>query len=101
MEDKEVVKIFKALCDIKRVKIIRLLQHGELCACNLLEKLDMVQSGLSYHMKILIDSNLVKCRVEGKWSHYSLSLEGREVAKEVLDSLIIVPDSSSSCSCSK
>lgn len=87
MKEEKVVNIFKALCDIRRVKIIKLLKNGELCACNLLEKLDMGQSGLSYHMKILVDSSLVNCRVEGKWSHYSLSDEGAEAAKKVIDSL--------------
>ena len=99
MQDQEVVKIFKALCDVRRVKIIRLLREGELCACNLLEKLDMVQSNLSYHMKILVDSNLVNCRVDGKWSHYSLSTEARDVAKNVLDSLIVESSVQNSCSC--
>lgn len=101
MKDEDTVKIFKALSDLRRVKIIRLLQKGELCACNLLENLDMGQSGLSYHMRILVDSNLVKCRVDGKWSHYSLSIDGKETAKNILDSLIIESSSEIKCNCIK
>ena len=42
--------------------------------------MDLTQSGLSYHMKILCDSGLVTSRQEGKWTHYRLSREGRERA---------------------
>lgn len=101
MDNKKIVSIFKALSDERRIKIVKLLNNGELCACNLLEKLDMGQSGLSYHMKILVDSNLVKCRNEGKWSHYSLNIEGKEEAKKILDSLFIETGSISLCGCKK
>lgn len=101
MKDEAIVKIFKALSDKRRINIIKILQNGELCACNLLEKLDMGQSGLSYHMKILVDSGLVSCRTEGKWSHYRLSEEGKEAAKEVLDSLFLVNCNEIGCSCKK
>ena len=69
-------KIFKALCDEKRLMILELLQSGEKCACVLIDKMDMGQSGLSYHMKILCESGIVTSRQEGKWTHYSLSKSG-------------------------
>ena len=60
----------------------------------------MGQSGLSYHMKILVDSSLVNFRVEGKWSHYSLSDEGAEAAKKVIDNLFDHSSNSNTlCSC--
>ena len=73
-------KIFKALCDEKRLMILELLQSGEKCACVLLDKMDMGQSGLSYHMKIICESGIVTSRQEGKWTHYSLSKSGSEYA---------------------
>lgn len=73
-------KIFKALCDEKRLMILELLQSGEKCACVLIDKMDMGQSGLSYHMKILCESGIVTSRQEGKWTHYSLSKSRREYA---------------------
>ena len=73
-------KIFKALCDEKRLMILELLQSGEKCACVLIDKMDMGQSGLSYHMKILCESGIVTSRQEGKWTHYSLSKSGSEYA---------------------
>lgn len=80
-------KVFKALCDPKRLAILEQLRSGEKCACVLLEPLDLTQSGLSYHMKILCDSGLVASRQEGKWMHYSLSSSGRAYAMELLKKL--------------
>jgi len=77
-------KIFKALCDEKRLMILELLQSGEKCACVLIDKMDMGQSGLSYHMKILCESGIVTSRQEGKWTHYSISKSGSEYALERL-----------------
>lgn len=80
-------KVFKALCDPNRLAILGLLRGGEKCACVLLEQLELTQSGLSYHMKILCESGIVKSRQEGKWTHYRLSAEGRERAVELLKQL--------------
>lgn len=59
-------RVFKALCDERRQRILELLRHGEKCACVLMEEMGMPQSSLSYHMKILCDSGLVTSREEGK-----------------------------------
>ncbi len=76
----EDARVFKALCDPKRLAILEQLRSGEKCACVLQGPMDLTQSGLSYHMKILCDSGLVTSRQEGKWTHYRLSREGRERA---------------------
>ena len=55
-------KIFKAFCDPNRLKILDILKSGEHCACKLLEILDVSQSTLSHHMKILTDSKIVNVR---------------------------------------
>lgn len=47
--------VFKALCDPNRLMILDLLKSGEKCACNLLEEMDISQSTLSHHMKLLCD----------------------------------------------
>ena len=57
------VKIFKALCDEKRLAILNHLKSGEKCACVLIKYMNIGQSALSYHMKILCESGLV---VSGK-----------------------------------
>lgn len=81
------VKIFKALCDEKRLRILALLRGGEKCACKLLERLDLGQSGLSYHMKILVESGIVESRQDGKWTHYKISQSGSKTAISLLDEL--------------
>jgi ArsR family transcriptional regulator len=80
-------RVFKAFCDENRLMILELLRSGEKCACVLLEKLDISQSTLSYHMKILCDSGVVDSRQEGKWTHYRISREGSLYATGLLKEL--------------
>ncbi|MCI8466130.1 MAG: helix-turn-helix transcriptional regulator [Lachnospiraceae bacterium] len=91
-------KIFKALCDPKRLAILEQLRSGEKCACVLQEPMDLTQSGLSYHMKILCDSGLVASRQEGKWTHYRLSEAGRDKAVKLLLA-ITTPDADQEDDC--
>jgi ArsR family transcriptional regulator len=83
----EHAKVFKAFCDEKRLRIIELLRGGEKCACVLLDQLDLGQSGLSYHMKILVESGIVESRQEGKWTHYKISERGSADAVVLLKKL--------------
>lgn len=96
---KEHAKVFKAFCDENRLQIIEMLRSGEKCACILLEKLNITQPTLSHHMKILCDSGIVNPRKDGKWTHYSISDEGIEVAKSLLEKLTAVTESVGDCSC--
>lgn len=80
-------KVFKALCDPKRLAVLKQLRDGEKCACALQEPAGLTQSGLSYHMKILSESGIVTSRQEGKWTYYSLSASGRDHAVELLEYL--------------
>ena len=97
LSDKQITVIFKALCDENRVQIFRLLQHGEKCACKLLEAMQCTQPTLSHHMRILCDSGLVVGRKEGKWMYYSISGEGTEAAVKCLRELTKVSGSGKSC----
>jgi ArsR family transcriptional regulator len=91
-------RVFKALCDPKRLAILEQLRSGEKCACVLQEPMDLTQSGLSYHMKILCDSGLVVSRQEGKWTHYRLSAAGRDRAVQLLTALT-TPDGAQEPGC--
>jgi ArsR family transcriptional regulator len=96
----ENAKIFKAFCDENRLKILELLQNGEKCACILLEKLNIGQSTLSHHMKILVQSGIVTARSEGKWTYYSISLQGSQAAIDLLTQLTRVSDENNEyCQC--
>ena len=81
-------KIFKAFCDSNRLRIIEFLKNGEECACKLLEQLDIEQSTLSHHMRILCDSEIVKGRKCEKWTHYSLNKEKLEEIKKIIEDMI-------------
>lgn len=84
---KENAKVFKAFSDENRLMILEMLQSGEKCACRLLEELNIVQSTLSHHMKILVDSGIVTGRKDGKWTHYSISEEGTNYVIKLLNEL--------------
>lgn len=84
---KEKSEVFKAFCDEKRLRILELLRYGEKCACKLLEDVDLGQSALSYHMKILVESGIVESRQAGKWTHYKISEKGSTYSLELLKEL--------------
>ena len=90
MDERRTAQVFKALCDENRIRILKLLCGGEKCACKLLQELNISQSTLSHHMKILCDSGIVTGRKEGTWMHYSISSEGAQAAKELLTELTTV-----------
>jgi ArsR family transcriptional regulator len=86
------IAYFKALADDNRLKIIDMLSCGEICACDILQGLEITQSTLSHHMKILCESNLVNSRREGKWSYYSLNKETIKTMKAFINSVTTKKD---------
>lgn len=83
---KEYAKVFKALSDETRLKIIKMLSETEeLCACKILESFNITQPTLSYHMKILVDSGLVLSNKVGFWMHYKVNLEKLNEITEFLE----------------
>jgi len=70
---KELLSLFKALSDETRLRIVKLLEEGELCVCHIVAAVNMSQSKVSFHLKVLKDSGLVRDRREGKWMHYRLN----------------------------
>lgn len=79
--------VFKAFCDEKRLAILELLRSGEKCACVLIDQMEIGQSSLSYHMKILCESGIVESRQEGKWTHYRISEQGSHEAMLLLKAI--------------
>ena len=69
----DLLTVFKALSDETRLRIIKLLEHGELCVCHLVAAFDMSQPKISFHLKALKEAGLVRDRREGKWMHYRLN----------------------------
>lgn len=68
-------RLFHALSDEKRLRIIEVLRGGERCVCDLVDVLDAKQSLLSFHLKTLKDAGLVTDRKQGRWSYYRLNAD--------------------------
>ena len=69
---KDLLQVFKALSDETRLRIIKLLEHGELCVCDIVASLDIIQPKISFHLGVLKEAGLVMDRRVGKWIHYRL-----------------------------
>ncbi|BAB06715.1 metalloregulator ArsR/SmtB family transcription factor [Halalkalibacterium halodurans] len=64
---------FKALADEKRLLLMyELCQHHEVCVCDLQQMMNLPQSKLSYHLKILLDADLIERQKRGQWNYYRL-----------------------------
>lgn len=74
----------KALSDPSRLRIVRLLMHGELCICDLMASLDLPQSTISRHMSFLKRSGWVSGRRSKQWVYYTLCDPQNAVQAKVL-----------------
>ncbi len=83
----EKTKIFKALSEPIRLKILNMLSCKELCACELLSGLSISQPTLSHHMKVLSECDLVKGRKDSTWMYYSINNQTIENLKSFIDLL--------------
>jgi len=83
MPVKDVVKIFKALADPTRVRIMLLLGVRELCVCELMYILGMEQSRVSHHMRVLRDAGLAEDIREGRWIIYRIPKRSRGLVESL------------------
>ncbi|MFO0985248.1 MAG: metalloregulator ArsR/SmtB family transcription factor [Planctomycetota bacterium] len=82
---REFLAITKALADEHRVRILRALEPGELCVCQIVELLALAPSTVSKHLTILKHAGLVAARKHGRWMYYRLPRQhDREVARHAL-----------------
>jgi ArsR family transcriptional regulator len=79
---KDLLNIFRALSEGKRLRILKLLEHGELCVCYIVAALDMVQPKVSFHLNALKEAGLLKDRKQGRWTYYSL--DGSDIFRRFL-----------------
>jgi len=68
----DLANIFKALSDETRLRVIKLLESGELCVCDIFTALDMSQPKVSFHLNVLKEAGFLKDRKQGRWTHYRL-----------------------------
>jgi len=77
----------KGLGDPTRLRVIRLLDHGELCVCDLMAGLDLAQSTVSRHMSFLRNGGWVDGRRKGKWVYYTLTAPADAIQSDILEIL--------------
>jgi len=87
VEIRSLSRMFKALGDETRVRIVALLSHGELCVCHLEEALGLQQSTTSRQLGVLRAAGLVEPRREGSWVYYRLAPQPDELCKRLFRGL--------------
>lgn len=76
MSLREYERVMKSTADPTRVRILKLLEGGEMCVCQIIAVVEFNQSTVSKHLFLLKTAGLVRERREGKWVHYSLDGSG-------------------------
>ena len=80
-------RLFRALGDETRLRIVALLSHGELCVCHLEKALDLNQPNASRQLGILKSAGVVDSRREGTWVYYSITEQEHATVALALDVL--------------
>ena len=88
MEVRPISRLFRALGDETRLRIVALLSHGELCVCHLQEALGLSQPNISRQLGILRAAGIVEDRREGSWVYYRLLPQSDEDRERHLKSLV-------------
>ncbi len=81
-------KLFRALGDETRLRIVALLAHGELCVCHLEKALDLSQPNVSRQLGILRAAGVVDTRRDGSWMYYALASQDHAAVQAMLDRLV-------------
>jgi ArsR family transcriptional regulator len=81
------VRLFRALGDETRLRLLEQLRGGEQCVCDLTDELDASQSRLSFHLKTLKDAGVVSDRREGRWVYYAINPQALATLERVLADL--------------
>ncbi|MFP5501338.1 MAG: ArsR/SmtB family transcription factor [Candidatus Sericytochromatia bacterium] len=81
----EKARLFKALGDEIRLKLLHLVREQEVCVCDLMPMVGMAQSTLSHHLSVLQQAGLVTVRKQGRWNYY-LATDLAQGSLEVFES---------------
>lgn len=69
----QVKQLFRALAEPIRLQVVQALASGERCVCELTAELNLGQSKLSFHLRVMKEAGLIRSRQEGRWIYYSLN----------------------------
>jgi ArsR family transcriptional regulator len=83
-----VSRLFRALGDPIRVRIVALLSHGELCVCHVEAALALSQPNASRHLGVLKNAGVVESRKDGSWVYHRLAKQADEACARQLKALV-------------
>jgi ArsR family transcriptional regulator len=72
LSDGQALMVLRALADPIRLRVVEALAGGERCVCELTAELDLAQSRLSFHLRVLRQAGLIGARQQGRWMYYRL-----------------------------
>lgn len=81
-------KLFRALADSTRLRLLNLMSEQEICVCYFIEVIGAPQPKISRHLAYLRKAGVVASRREGKWMHYRLTMPQDSHAASILKSTI-------------
>ncbi len=90
----ETVRTFKALAEPNRIRIVKMLEIGPMCVCEITHVLEIAVSTVSKHLSILRSADLIHEQKEGKWVNYYLNISSdSQLARPILNQLAgLLPD---------
>jgi ArsR family transcriptional regulator len=92
-------RLLRALAEPIRLQLLQALQHGERCVCELTSDLDLAQSKLSFHLKVLKQAGLICARQEGRWIYYRLDRSALLLLRDWLGQLAAASQSPATPCC--
>lgn len=84
---RSLTRLFRALGDETRLRIVALLAHGELCVCHLERALELSQPAVSRQLGVLRMAGVVTARRDGTWVYYSLAPQDHASVESMLTTL--------------
>lgn len=81
-------RLFAALADRTRLRLLNLMNGREVCVCYFVEILGQSQPKVSRHLAYLRNAGIVTARREGKWMHYSIQRPQDGGAAALLDATL-------------
>ena len=81
----DLVRLFAALADRTRLRLLNLMTDREVCVCYFVEILRQPQPKISRHLAYLRNAGIVDARRDGKWMHYSIDRPKDPIAAAILD----------------
>ncbi|HZB88971.1 MAG TPA: metalloregulator ArsR/SmtB family transcription factor [Terracidiphilus sp.] len=84
----DLARVFAALADRTRLRLLNLMQGREVCVCYFVEILKQSQPKISRHLAYLRKAGVVSARREGKWMHYCMRRPSEAGAAAILDATL-------------